>query len=188
MALLSRREFLHLIAVRSAAASFAAGTLLSACDSGERPSALGLGADATQTLIALVDEIIPPTDGMPAASQVGTLAYFELLATSETKLVSTVQTAIRTVDAISEQQSGRHFAQTPSSDRRAVVSALASADSALFLQLRNLVYEGYYLDPQVWERLAYEPYPTGSGGPKMTSFDQALLTRVRAMPKRYLET
>ena len=188
MASLTRREFLDLVARQSTAASIAATGVLSACRStADRRSALGLGPDATGTLIALIDEIIPAASGMPAASQVGTLAYWELLAGVEAELVTVVETAIRRVDAASREQFGRPFAETRSNDRRAAVSAFSEADAALFAQLRNYIYEGYYLDPLVWERLEYEPFPTGSGGPKMAPFDAALLTRVRAMPRRYRE-
>jgi hypothetical protein len=188
MASLTRREFLDLVARQSLSASIAATGVLLACRStADRRSALGLGADATTTLIALIDEIIPAENDMPAASQVGTLAYWELLADTEAQVVTVVQTATSSVDEASDQQFGRPFARIRPTDRRAIVSALSEANTRLFGQLRDYVYEGYYLDPQVWQRLEYEPFPTGSGGPKMAPFDASLLTRVRGMSKRYRE-
>ena len=67
MKALTRREFLELAATRSVAAGIAANALLSACRStADRPSALGLDTSATKTLIAFIDEIIPPGDAAAA--------------------------------------------------------------------------------------------------------------------------
>lgn len=183
---LTRREFLDFVARQSAAASIAASALLVACRStADRRSALGLDANATKTLIALIDEIVPAVSGMPAASQVGTLAYFELLAGTESKLAETVQATVRGVEALGRERFANGLSLIRPEQRRVAVSAFSEANPALFAQIRNYVYEGYYLDPRVWELLGYEPHPTGSGGPKMASFDAALLSRVRAMPIRY---
>ena len=119
-------------------ASIAATGLLSACRStADRRSALGLGAAATATLIALIDEIIPAASEMPAASQVGTLVYWELLAGTEAQVVTVAQTATRSVDEASDQQFGRPFAQTGPNDRRAIVSTFSEANPRLFAQLRT---------------------------------------------------
>ncbi len=50
-----------------------------------------------------------------------------------------------------------------------------------------MVYEGYYVQPVVWEAIGYEPYPTGGGGPTLEPFDPALLERVAGQPASYRE-
>jgi hypothetical protein len=171
---LTRRAFLELAAKQSLAASLAATSLLAACRStAEQASALGLDRSSTKTLIALMDEIIPASDAMPAASQAGTLAYFELLATADSGLPETIQGALRAVNA-------------PSSSAGTTIAAgLEKSDRPLFARLRTYVYEGYYLQPQIWKQLGYQPYPTSGPGPVMAPFRPALLDRVKAMPKRY---
>jgi len=92
---LTRREFLELAARQSLGASIAAMAALSACGpTATLKSTLGLDARRTESLIALIDQIIPADASMPAASQAGTLAYFELLAESEPALAHSVQAAV----------------------------------------------------------------------------------------------
>jgi hypothetical protein len=185
---LTRREFLDLAARQSAGASLAASFLLASCRSGDAgPSALGLDRPSTQDLIALLDEIIPASDGMAAASEAGTLPYFELLAASEPKLARTVSESLSTVGALAADRHGKRFAALPRDRRRETVAAFAQASPDLFGALRTYVYEGYYLQPRVWGLLGYEPYPTNGPGPSMASFDPATLDRVRSMRRLWRE-
>ncbi len=183
---LTRREFLEFAARQSVGASLAANALLASCVStADQSSALGLNAKETATLLALIDEIIPAGDGAPAASEAGTLAYFELLAATEPALPTTLRAAMLQVDALSQSRFGQGLSAVDSDGRSAVVAAFAEADSALFGSLRNYVYEGYYLQPRVWQHLGYQPFPTATPGPRMDPFDPAMLSRVRAMPPHY---
>lgn len=167
MTALTRRAFLQLAAEQSVTASLAATALLAACRStADHSSSLGLDRRSTATLIDLIDEIIPASDGMPAASQAGTLAYFELLAATDPGLIATVQGAI---------QDGR----------TSTAAQLEASNPELFGRLKTYVYEGYYLQPQIWSLLGYEPYPTNAPGPSMAPFSPAMLQRVRSMPQRY---
>ncbi len=183
---LTRRTFLELAARQSVAAAAAANALLAACrPTAHQPSALGLDRRALDTFVALIDEIIPASDGMPAASAAGTLAYLELLAASEAALADTARAAVAAADGLGRERTGKPFASIEVTERAVVVTALAEREKVLFKRLRDYVYEGYYLQPQVWARLGYEPYPTGGAGPTMARFDPAMLDRVRAMPRRY---
>ena len=187
---LTRREFLEIAARQSVTASIAASALLeSSClRSPESASALGLDAGATEALIAMVDEIIPAADGMPAASQAGTLTYFELLAASEKALAETVRASVRTANALSQERFGGRFASVSREQRVEILSAFEKGgDAALFGKLRNYVYEAYYLQPRVWALIGYDPYPTNAPGPHMEPFDQALLNRVRTMSPLFKE-
>ena len=187
---LTRREFLEVAARQSVTAGIAASALLeSSClRSPESPSALGLDGGATEALITMIDQIIPAADGMPAASQAGTLAYFELLAASETALAENVQASVRTANALSQERFGGRLASISREQRLETLSAFEkSKDAALFVKLRNYVYEAYYLQPRVWALIGYDPYPTNAPGPHMEPFDQALLNRVRAMSPLFKE-
>jgi len=183
---LTRREFLELAARQSLGASIAAMAALSACGpTATLKSTLGLDARHTESLIALIDQIIPADASMPAASQAGTLAYFELLAASEPALADSVQAAVRAADALSRERFSTDLSGLAEARRTAVITAFEKTDPALFARVRDYVYEGYYLQPKVWNLIGYEPFPTGSGGPHMAPFDPALLQRVRAMASRY---
>jgi len=188
MSAFTRRQFLEAVTAHSIGARFAATALLSSCVStADRSSALGLDAGEARTLLALIDEIIPAADGRPAASEVGTIPYFEALAAADPDLGATLRAAIRQVDEQSHERFGGNLPSLPSESRTAVVSALSVGDQSLFDRLRTYVYEGYYLQPRVCGLLGYTPYPTGSSGPAMSPFDPALLNRVRTFPPQYRE-
>ena len=188
MTSLTRREFLEVAAKQSAGASLAASFLLASCGSSEDgPSALGLDGQSTDDLIDLIDEMIPAHEGMPPASEAGTLSYFELLAASDSGLMETVNESLSTVDALASDRFSQSFAALSRDRRRQTVAAFAESSPNLFEILRTYVYEGYYLQPRVWELLGYEPYPTNSAGPSMEPFDPAMLDRVRSMSQLFRE-
>lgn len=188
MTILTRRAFLELAAGQSLAASAAATALLAACRAtAEGSSALRLDGPSMEALIAVIDEIIPASDKMPAASGAGTLAYFELLAGEDSQLPETIHSALSAVGTLAQARFGSGLTSVAPAARTVVVVALAEADKGLFARLRTYVYEGYYLQPDVWKLLGYEPYPTSGPGPLLAPFAPEILQRVRAMPRRYRE-
>jgi hypothetical protein len=54
-----------------------------------------------------------------------------------------------------------------------------------FRAARDLVYEAYYTNPLVWKRLGYDFIGAESVGPPLEPFEEALLERVRALPRLY---
>ena len=185
---LTRREFLEMVGRQSAGASLAASFLLASCRSnGEQPSAIGLDRQSTQKFIDLLDEIIPASDGMPAASQAGTLSYLELLATNDPQLTPTITASLADIDALASDRFNQSFAELSGDRRQQVVAFFADTSPNLFGTMRTYAYEGYYLQPRVWELLGYEPYPTSAPGPSMEAFDPTMLDRVRSMGRRYRE-
>lgn len=188
MARLTRREFLEIAGRQSVATSMIGAFLLTSCRVAPGDfSALGVDRDGLGHFIALIDEIIPRTGGIPAASEVGTMPYLELLAESEPQLPITARESLRVLDALSAGQSARSIGELAPSARGELVARFAEASPELFARLRTYVYEGYYLQPAVWKELGYEPFPTLAPGPIMEPFDPALLNRVRAMPRLYRE-
>lgn len=186
----TRRAFVELTARHTIAARLAAAGLLSySCiPPEEQGSALNLDENAVETLIAIVDEIIPASNGMPAASEVGALNYFALLAAEQRSLPETLQRGVAAVDDLSQERFENSFSSLSKERRILILSELESRVAPeVFANLRNYVYEAYYLQPRVWALLGYEPYPTNAPGPEMEPFDEALLNRVRSMPKGYKE-
>ena len=55
------------------------------------------------------------------------------------------------------------------------------------MTFRNLVYEAYYTNPEVWPAIGYEFHSTGGVGPVMRPFDESILDEVRKRPKYYRE-
>ena len=185
---LTRRAFLEVAARQSMGASLAASFLLGSCDPSEdTPSTLGLDRGSTDDFIGLIDEIISASDGMPAASEAGTLPYFELLGASDPGLGETVGESLSIVRSLASERFGESFSVLSPDRRQETVAAFRETAPEMFGALRMYVYEGYYLQPRVWELLGYEPYPTMSAGPSMEPFDVTMLDRVRSMSQLFRE-
>jgi hypothetical protein len=114
-----------------------------------------------QTLSALADELIPAADGMPSASQAGAAGRLldEVLA----------------VRGDLEEPLAELTAAARGADPAAEVDRLRSEDPPLFEALTTAVAGGYFLSPDVRERLGY---PGQKAKRLEDDFDGALLQPV----------
>jgi hypothetical protein len=158
-------------------------------------------SDANRKLLrAAADEIIPATDGIPAATQVGAVEYIEVLLGKLPEIQKQVLAALTQIEEIGVSRFKLPFDQLTSaqrvralqafekeSARRSAGESLYQAGNNLFATLRDLVYEGYYTSPKAWPQLGYEFHATNHKGPEMKPFDEAILAQVRKRPKNYRE-
>lgn len=134
-------------------------------------------------LQAAMDEIVPAADGMPAASQMGGVAYLERVAAADAQVAGEIRTALTAL----RDHSAQPFYQLHHEARVAALKKLEAQDPTQFAHLRDYVYESYYTQPPVWKLIGYEFYPTDHAGPHMEPFDESVLDDVRKMPKLYRE-
>jgi hypothetical protein len=134
-------------------------------------------------LEAAMDEIIPAGDGMPAASEMGGVAYLERVAAADANVANELRAAL----AALEKASGGAFGRLDHEARVSALRKLEAGEATRFAQLRDYVYESYYTQPRVWKLIGYEFYPTDHAGPHMAPFDESILDDVRKMPKLYRE-
>lgn len=123
------------------------------------------------TLHAAMDEIIPASDGMPAASEAGGIPYFERIASQDADVANEIRNALVTLRA----QTAQPFHQLDHGARIAALKELESREPTQFAHLRDYVYESYYTQPKVWKLIGYEFYPTDHAGPHMEPFDESIL-------------
>jgi hypothetical protein len=142
--------------------------------------------DERTALTAAIDEIIPATDGMPAASQVGGVDYLERVVPSVEGLLDQFRRGLAGLDAESRKSSGQPFVKLQHTGRVEVLSAL-ERESDFFRTLRDFTYEAYYTRPEVWKRIGYESHLTAGAGPHMKPFDESALAQVRKRGKLYRE-
>ena len=141
-----------------------------------------------EVLRCAMDEIIPATDGMPAASEVGGEEYLQRLAAQTPDIQRKLAKSLASLDALSQKQFGHGFANLSRAKRVEVLGKLEKlAEPQDFAVLRDFVYESYYLQLQVWKLIGYEFYPTNQGGPHLKPFDDSALAQVRKMGKLYRE-
>ncbi len=136
-------------------------------------------------LRAVMDEIIPAGNGMPAASEVGGVGYIEKLMIDEPAMGRVIEECLRILNG--NASSPDAFSKLPAADRIAALKDLERTSAAHFALLRDSVYEAYYTRPQVWKLIGYELFPTDHPGPYMKPFDKSAIEVVSKKPRYYRE-
>ena len=184
---MNRKEFLTLVG-RSALFAATASALDAAAaraTEAEPPRKGVLDPAQRAALKALADEIIPAADGMPSAGEMGAAAYLERAAQGDEGVASALRGALASIDLHARTRHRRPFARLPASARVALLQAMETEESDHFRAARDLVYEAYYTNPLVWRRLGYDFIEGDGDGPALEPFEEALLERVRALPRLY---
>lgn len=141
---------------------------------------------ATQKLLqSVMDEIIPSADNMPSASEAGGLNYLLHLLDKFPEQANKLSMGLADLNSNCIKQIGKDFAEITSNERISLLQELEKKDPSFFNQLRDYTYESYYLSPQIWKLIGYEPHPTLSSGPVMEPFDEKLLDRIRQLPSLF---
>lgn len=151
------------------------------------PVSAALDSPQRDSLRTAMDEIIPASDGMPAASAVGGIEYLERASRQDTSIKADLEQALDALARLSESRFHAAFASISSAQRIETLTRLEAQSPLVFAKLRDLVYEAYYTQPSVWKLIGYELHPTNGSGPHMKPFDESVLARVRKMPKLYRE-
>jgi hypothetical protein len=136
-------------------------------------------------LRAVIDEIIPAGNGMPAASEVGGVAYIEKLMIDEPAMGRVMEECLTTLNG--NTASPDAFSKLSSPERIAALKQLEQNSAAHFALLRDSVYEAYYTRPQIWKLIGYELFPTDHLGPHMKPFDKSVIDVVSKKPRHYRE-
>ncbi len=135
-----------------------------------------LDAHQRSLLQSAMDELIPAGDGMPAASEVGSLAYLDELTVTYPRVAKQLQGSLRALDALCRSSRQASFTKLTREHRVEVLTALEKQNPSAFGSLQDLVYEAYYTRPAVWKQIGYTFYPTeGMGPPVMDAWNDAVL-------------
>lgn len=190
----TRRKFLETGLAGSIAAGGTSLGDLAASQVASRPpraaAAAESGFDSAQIemLRAAMDEIIPASDGMPAASEVGAVEYLDHVARDNPEIKSGLTRSLSELGNISQKNFAKSFVSLSSTERiQALAGVEKGSDPSLFAALQDYVYEAYYTQPKVWKLIGYEFSPTNESGPHLKPFDEAALAHVRRKPKFYRE-
>lgn len=150
-----------------------------------------LNAGQSRTLAAWADRLIPAEGSWPAASEVDAHVYADNCAARSPLLRSMLLRAVETAERGAWEACERPFAECAEGHRDELLDALESGeDSALFDLVLELVFEGYYRAEPV---LAVVQERTGFlvraplDGVELEPFDEALLGRVKRLPREFRE-
>ena len=177
----SRRKFIEASVLTQIGISAGVLTRLYSCAPDESASKV-LSSSLQKTLSAAMDEIIPAGDSMPAASETGGLNYLLKLMEQFPDQAKKISKGLTDLNDHSTKKFSKDFTTITSEERISLLQEQEKDNPAFFNQLRDYTYESYYLSPQVWKLIGYEPHPTMSAGPIMDSFDEKLLDRVKKLP------
>ena len=183
----SRRKFSK--AVLSLQALVTVGTLnipISCSPQGDTNQGDMLGLSSQKLLKLAIDEIIPRSNNMPAASEVGGIKYILTVLKEHPDLLEGFKQVLVTLKDQSRASTNDEFDNLNKKSRILVLKQFEKEQPDMFSVLQNFVYESYYINEKVWKLIGYEPYPTLSAGPQMEPFDEALLERVKEMAPRYI--
>ena len=179
--MLTRRKFIETGILSQIALSSGVLSQLYSCTPDEKSDSV-LNSARQKTLKAAMDEIIPAGDGMPSASEVGGLNYLLKLLEQLPDEAKQLSADLTGFNDLCVKKFGKEFTEATSDERISLLQEQEKNNSVFFNQLRDFTYESYYLSPQVWKLIGYEPHPTLSSGPLMEDFDEKLLDRVRTLP------
>jgi len=149
--------------------------------------ASGFGQAQRELLRATMDQIIPASDSMPAASEAGGVEYLDRLTSQTPEISADLEKALAAVQQVAMKELGKDFTALSSGDRMEALKKLEKQQPDVFGSLRDYVYESYYTQPKIWKLIGYEFYPTNAAGPMMKPFDESVLAKVKKMPKLYRE-
>ena len=95
------------------------------------------------------------------------------------------QSLLDKIEIQSIQNSDSGFSKLTKEERINILINFEQTEPELFKVLKDFTYESYYTSDKVYELIKYETHPTGTLGPKMESFDEKLLSRVKHIPPMY---
>lgn len=178
----SRRRFSKAIVSAQIFMASGAFSIPVSCDKAKNSEMIaGLDVSDQETLKYAMDEIIPASESMPSASEVKGIHYILNILEELPELKPLFVALIHEIDLLSDH----NFPSSAKEERVKVLTSLEQNKPELFGVLKDFTYESYYTNEKVYNLIGYEPYPTGSSGPKMEAFDENLLNKVKGMPPRY---
>jgi hypothetical protein len=135
-------------------------------------------------LVDVLDRIIPRTGEMPGAGQIA-VEYVEAAALESAVTARVVLDTLMAVDAVAGSGHGKPITEIADTEKVALLEVVAEQRPSLFGEFVDLVYDGYYTDASVIERLgpdAGKPQPEGR---PIAPFDPQIVVSVRQLGPRY---
>jgi len=137
------------------------------------------GVGDREALVAVLDEIIPASDGMPSAGATGAPQYLQYLGLQYPQIQEEIKHFLKGLGQASAAAFGDEFPKLRSDQRVKVLAAMERTRSATFSSFVNYVYEAYYMCLQVFGLLACSMPPLPVEDP------EELLVPVRKLTHLY---
>ena len=130
-------------------------------------------------LAGVINRIIPSNDKMPGAGDLGITAFIEETAAASPSLTRLFNQGLAQIAVAAGQDSFTGFEGLPDAAKDELLRSIEAADPAFFDQLTLQTYNGYYTNPEVFERLGYETPKLAPPGAQPELLDVSLLDQQR---------
>ena len=115
-----------------------------------------------ETLKAVIDEIIPATADLPSASEAGGLNYIIKLLEKFPEKAGKVAKDLKAFNENCNDKFGKNFTELSSKKKESMLLEQEKDNPVFFRQIRDYTFESFYLSPQIWKLIRYEPHPSHS--------------------------
>ena len=135
-----------------------------------------------QLLDAVLDRIIPPQDNRPGAGSLGIGDFVESVAVGDPGLTRLFVTGLAAIEIAASERGAGGFAALSGDAQDETLRAIEQTDADFFEQLVLQVYNGYYTNLTVFEKIGYTLPSTPQPGVKLDLLDESLLEAQRQRP------
>ena len=135
-----------------------------------------------QLLDAVLDRIIPPQESRPGAGALGIGDFVEGVAVGEPGLIRMFVQALAAIEIAAAEQGPGGFAALGDAAKDDALRSVEQAHPDVFDQLVLQVYNGYYTNLTVFEKIGYTLPSTPKPGAILELLDETLLEAQRQRP------
>jgi hypothetical protein len=126
-------------------------------------------------LIAVLDRIVPPRDGLPGAGGLSVDASIDRTLAMTPKLRRLVLDGLSEIALAAERVAGADFLALDAGAQEGVLRGVEAAEPAFFAALVEHTYRGYYTLPRVQAAVGYPDRPPQPHGHALAPFREELL-------------
>ena len=134
--------------------------------------------DQMALLTAVVDRIIPQSDGMPGASEMGLPNFIEGVLVAQTPLRRLFIEGLAQIE-IAAARSGGSFGDLSGEGQDSALREVETSNAGFFDELVRQTYNGYYTNPEVFRKLGIPDSSDPGSGRQPELLDVSLLEKQR---------
>ncbi len=130
-------------------------------------------------LTAVVDRIIPPQGDMPGAADVGLAAFIEGVLVAQTTLRRRFIEGLAQINIAASGKGEGGFEGLSGDGQDASLREVEASNSAFFDELVRQTYNGYYTNPDIFQKLGIPEASAPNSGRQPDLLDVSLLEKQR---------
>jgi hypothetical protein len=134
-----------------------------------------LSEEQRRLLVAVLDSIVPPREGLPGAGGLGVDAAVDRTLSQTPKLRRLILDGLSQIVVAAERTAGADFLALDAGAREGVLRGVEAAEPAFFAALVEHTYRGYYTQPEVRAAIGYPDRAPQPRGHQLAPFREDLL-------------